>query len=77
MEVRIQLFGVIAELLGNDEMSMTGVKDIESLKQNLAELNQKVKETPYSTAINETIIHENQVLSNGDVVAIIPMFEGG
>ncbi|MEL6557723.1 MAG: MoaD/ThiS family protein [Bacteroidota bacterium] len=78
MEINIKFFGKLAELTGENELTLevpdeTGIKELEGrFTEQYATWNLQT----YLVAVNQNIT-EQQALKNGDEVAFLPPFAGG
>ena len=80
MKIQLLLFGITADLLKTSSLEIEVEKDIsiENFKSFLQEKNPQLKNiSSYAIAVNETYADNNLVLSENDVVAIIPPVSGG
>lgn len=80
MKVSILIFGIIKDIVGNNQL----VKEIENdstiltLKTRLLdEYPGLIKYNNYAVAVNEEYVEDNYRLNNNDVIALIPPVSGG
>lgn len=78
MEINIKFFGKLAELTGENELTLeiadkSGIKELE---QHFAKQYESWGLQTYLVAVNQDIT-EDQMLKNGDEVAFLPPFAGG
>ena len=60
-----------------DQLEMELVRDTDSLKQKLSELDQEFVNLPFSIAVNKKIFSQNQAIDPSDEIALLPPFAGG
>ena len=77
MSIQVKLFGVLADVVGQPELLLKNIGDTDSLKEKMISDFPKLKMHSFVVAVYKKISNENQVLSNGDVVALLPPFAGG
>ncbi|MDX2413595.1 MAG: MoaD/ThiS family protein [Bacteroidales bacterium] len=77
MKIKVLLFGVLAEKAGESKLTVENIKDIESLKEYMFTKFPDFKNLTFQISINQSLIHENMLLKNGDEVAFLPPFAGG
>lgn len=77
MEINLLTFGHIAEITGKSAWKITGVKDTNSLIENLVIQFPDLVKTNYSIAVNKKLIQRNTTLKLGDTIALLPPFSGG
>lgn len=78
--VKILFFGITSDLIGSSEVNFkiepkTSVKDFKiALLSKFEKLNSL---SSFAVAVNEQYANEDMILSNNDIVAIIPPVSGG
>lgn len=77
MEINLLAFGQIAEITGKSAWKITGVKDTNSLIENLEIQFPDLVKTNYSIAVNKKIIQGNTIINTEDTIALLPPFSGG
>ncbi len=77
MEVNILLFGQIADMVGTQNLKIHDVGSTEDLKCRLVSVYPILKDVIFSVAVNKVIVHNNTILNEGDVVALMPPYSGG
>ncbi len=77
MKIEVLLFGVLAEKAGESKITIERIKDIESLKAYMFTRFPDFKNLTFQISVNQSLIHENMLLKNGDEVALLPPFAGG
>ncbi len=75
-EVRVLFFGPAQEVTGRTE-EMLCAGDTASLRRILAGKYPKLTLIPFRMALNRTLLKEDSVLEENDVIAILPPFQGG
>jgi len=76
-KIKIELYGVLAEIAGSNAIELINVNDINAVKKELELKYPEVKEYNYFIAVNDKIINENRILKNEDSIAVMPPFSGG
>lgn len=77
MSVQIQLFGMLADVLGRHQLDISDVYDTDGLKSKILKDHPKLNNYQFVIAVSKKIVNGNQVLNSGDVVALLPPFAGG
>lgn len=77
MSIQIKLFGLLADVVGRQELNMNGTTDTDSLRKNLLNDFPKLKNYQFVIAVGKRIINRNQALNREDKVALLPPFAGG
>lgn len=77
LEINILAFGQIADITGNTDMKISGVKDTDDLNNKLVELFPLLSSIKYSIAVNKRIVNSNTEFGDKDIVALLPPFSGG
>lgn len=75
--IRILAFGVIAEVIGRNELQWTASHDTDSLRVALQQTYRELVDKKFAIAVNECLVHDNTALREGDTVALLPPFSGG
>jgi sulfur-carrier protein len=76
-EVNIMLFGQLAELAGKDTIVLSGINNTAQLRREIDELFPSLRNIDYAIAVEKKIRHENTVVKDGNMVALLPPFSGG
>ena len=69
--------GQLTALLESNSFNTGGVTSTDQLKELLHERYPALSGIPYTIAVNNKIIHENNSLHHGDTVSLLPPFSGG
>ena len=78
MKVSVLFFGSLIDATeGEREIQLKDMPDIDSVKNNLLKKFPKLENYTFRVALNQKILDENQVLSDDDVIALLPPFAGG
>lgn len=77
MQINIISFGQLSEIVGNQTLKNSNINTTENLISYLNETYPQLSEMKYKLAINKVIIQNDQVLYDGDSIAIMPPFSGG
>jgi molybdopterin converting factor small subunit len=75
--VYVSLFGALADVTGNRLLVINDVKDIQSLNKSLHNAFPGLKKFSYKIALKQRFVNGNEMLINGDEVALLPPFAGG
>lgn len=80
MKIKLLAFGVAADLVGMSELELqlsTG-SNIDAFKKTLRNQFPSLKKlNSYAIAVNESYVLDTHILSENDVVALIPPVSGG
>jgi sulfur-carrier protein len=76
-EINIMLFGQLAQLAGKDCIVLSGINDTLQLREEINALFPALGQIDYAIAVEKKIMHENTVVKDGNVVALLPPFSGG
>ena len=78
MKVNVKYFGVIAEWAGRQQDQFDfGGTSVSELKTVLEKRIPGLNSSSYQIAVNHVISNDDQVISLGDEIAILPPFAGG
>ena len=77
MNIKVLFFGVIAEVTSKDEMSLSNIKDTDSLQEILLKQFPKIAKYKYLISVNHEIVKNSKILNDSDEVALLPPFAGG
>jgi molybdopterin converting factor small subunit len=77
MEIKILLFGQLADVIGADSITLENVKDTTQLVQQLKNLYPSLAELPYAIAVDMNFVNENTSLNHDSVIALLPPYSGG
>ncbi len=78
MRVLIRYFGMISEKIGiNDELIVSGFHDSDTLKDFLFERYPPLKSLEFNIAINQKLVTNNTLITEGAEIALLPPFAGG
>lgn len=73
----IKLFGMLAEVVGNNEISVPHHDNTAVLSDFLEQKYPALKGMRFSIAVNNKVIHGQYPLSETDEIALLPPFSGG
>lgn len=76
-KVSIQFFGMLTELIGENNIVMENVNNTDELMEKLIVVYPKLANQSYILAINNTIVKSNMDIMNDCNVACMPPFSGG
>ena len=77
MSIQLKFFGLLADIVGQTDLSVDGINDTDALKQKMLNDFPKLKDQNFVIAVSKQIIKGNQTLKPGDAVALLPPFAGG
>jgi sulfur-carrier protein len=77
MEVKVLFFGVIAEVTGINYKNYMKVNSLNQLMLRIKDDFPDVANYNFRMSINNEIIDNDQLLKDGDEVALLPPFAGG
>lgn len=77
MTVKVIVYGILAEIIGENEIILKSVKDISDLKNKIINKYPRIQRYKYIVSVNKSITDLNHNLNNNDEVALIPPFAGG
>jgi len=77
MTVKVLFFGVLAEVTGTNCKHFNEVKSVNDLKRMIYDEYPEVVHYDFRISVNNELIDDDQVLNNGDELALMPPFAGG
>ncbi len=77
MKITVLFFGALIEAVGGEKMDMHEMLDTEALQRFIIQKFPPLKSKTYRIAVNKTLIQNNTLLKEGDVIALLPPFSGG
>ena len=77
MQVKILIFGQIADITGTNNLTFENVNDTEELLKRLKNDYPALIDSKFAIAVNKRIIKENTALPNNSTIALLPPFSGG
>ena len=77
MELRIKIFGQLTDIINNNELTLTGIADTNSLVSELHKRYPSLANTKYMMAVNKQTVITNTILKEDSIVALLPPFSGG
>jgi len=77
MEINIISFGKVAEIIQNQQMNISGLRNTDDLKSHLNKIYPELSGMKYTFALNQNIVQQNTEIQENDTVAIMPPFSGG
>ena len=77
MEIKVLLFGILAEEAGTGEIKAKDVADLKALREYLEVTYPSFRDYKFLFSVNRTLVHDNRNLNNGDEVGVLPPFAGG
>lgn len=75
--ITIKAFGIVADKLNVNSITLENIGDTERLKLWLFENYPKLKNIQFSIAVNNLIINTITKIENGNEIALLPPFSGG
>jgi sulfur-carrier protein len=77
MDIKIILFGQLADVAGSNEILLKSVNDTADLKEQLKKQYPAVAASKYIIAVDKKMVQENTVLQDNHLIALLPPFSGG
>lgn len=77
MQIKLRLFGIVAEKAGFEDQVVEGIAGTKELKEYLFQNHPAIESLTFSLAVNQAITTEECDLSDDDEVALLPPFSGG
>ncbi len=81
MKIKVKLFGSMRRIVGQDELDMEftkGIKIDEIIERLLADYPELEKPIKYTIiSLNHVYAHGEEVIQNGDELALLPPIAGG
>lgn len=76
-QIKIKAFGMVAEKLGSQELTLSNPGNSESLTKQILEEFPSLRSVKFSLAVNKKLCSERAEIPVGAEVAILPPFSGG
>lgn len=77
MDIRVILFGQLADIAGGNSLVVKEVSDTDELKEKLKCQYPSFATSKYIIAVDRKLVQGNAVLKRDDTVALLPPFSGG
>ena len=77
MEIRILIFGKLADIVNTGTLTLTGITDTNSLVNELNKRYPALAHCKYVMAVDKQTITTNTILKKESTVALLPPFSGG
>jgi molybdopterin synthase sulfur carrier subunit len=77
MEVKVLLFGILAEYCQSQELFLSNVTCTDEVQKHLASCYPFLLGMKYLISVDRNIIHSNTSINNNSEVALLPPFSGG
>jgi molybdopterin synthase sulfur carrier subunit len=77
MDIKIILFGQLADIAGNNEILLKSVSCTRELQEQLKSQYPAVAASKYIIAVDKKMVQENTLLHENNLVALLPPFSGG
>jgi sulfur-carrier protein len=77
MEISVLFFGVLAEVAGTHRKHYRSIKSFGDLKHRVEDDFPEIVHYNFRIAVNNKIVNEEPLLSQGDEIAYLPPFAGG
>jgi len=75
-KVRVLYFGAAQEIAGKADEELTA-RDTASLRREILDRYPAMRNISFRMALNRTLLREESDLSDNDLIAILPPFQGG
>jgi sulfur-carrier protein len=76
-EVKVLLFGAVADIVGKNNLILSTVSSTDELKEQLEKEHPALKNISYVMAVNKQMITTTTALEPDATVALLPPFSGG
>jgi len=73
----IRVFGMLEELIGKNELQISGVQTIADIEEKLFGEYPDLRYMKFSVAVNRKIIRGDIAVQDSDEIALLPPFSGG
>ncbi|MCE3259179.1 MAG: molybdenum cofactor guanylyltransferase [Bacteroidetes bacterium] len=77
MEIKVLLFGLLAEYCGSRNVTLSDVADTDELLKQLGMRFPRLSSMKFTVSVDRRIIHKNTLLNGESEVALLPPFSGG
>lgn len=77
MNIRVLLFGILAEKAGIKEVKVENIESIDALTDHFNAKYPSFADYKYRVSVNQVLVNGNKKLHDGDEVALLPPFAGG
>lgn len=77
MEIKVLLYGNLAQMAGVSEMILTDVNDSVAVIELMHKKFPEFKNSKYAIALNKQIVNDKRDLCEGDELVFLPPFSGG
>jgi sulfur-carrier protein len=80
MNLKLKYFGLVVDITQKKEEELAmdeSLLAVSVFKSKIENSYQELKKTNYAIAVNQTMVTEDYVINEGDVVAFLPPFAGG
>jgi sulfur-carrier protein len=77
MEINVLFFGVLAEVTGTYHKHYRGIESFGDLRYRIEDDFPEIVHYNFRIAVNNEIINDDPLLSQGDEIAYLPPFAGG
>ena len=75
--ITVKYFGAVADVTQKKEERFSIVGSLFELQSKIESQYPEIKQIPYSLALNQLIIKEDDKLNENDEIALLPPFAGG
>lgn len=76
-EITIKTFGMVAEKMGCQELTLPGIEDTEQLLSCIYRMYPALERVKFAIAVNRKVVHVKTRLYPGSEIALLPPFSGG
>ena len=77
MQIRILIFGKLADIVNASTLTLTGIADTNSLVNELNKRYPALANCKYIMAVDKQAITTNTILKGESTIALLPPFSGG
>ena len=77
MEISVMAFGQIADIFGSRKLQLKNISSTDELKNKIENEFPDLKKMNYLVAVDHNIIQYDTIISDKNVIALLPPFSGG
>ena len=77
MQIRILIFGKLADIINSSTLTLTDIADTNSLVNELNKRYPALADCKYIMAVDKQTVTTNTILKGDSTIALLPPFSGG
>ena len=77
MEISVMAFGQIADIFGSRKLQLKNISSTDELKNKIENEFPDLKKMNYLVAVDHNIFQYDTIISDKNVIALLPPFSGG